>query len=421
MPDVAAETLWRGGIKARSPLHGPQHAAVGCTEVSEYQYYEFQAVDRPLTTDELHRVRGLSSRARISATHFVNEYHYGDFRGDERKLMEQLYDAHLYFANWGSRRLMLRLPTMLLPARSAKLYCAEDAFTCWTRNGHLILDFAYAAEDGCEWEFDTSFTLASFTALRTELAAGDLRPLYLAWLSALTRWELEADVDEDEYTSVIEPPVPAGLARLTGSQHALADFLHIDPHLLTAAARASCAAPPPAVDRTALAAWIHALPQREKDALLLDAALGTSPQLGPALLARHRAASHGTAEPSTAARHRSAADLLDAAHEVRTAHTRQQEQARAQTRRTEQRAREAHLDRLALNAENAWQDIAHLIRQKQPGPYDAAVTLLKDLREVHDQAGTPEEFTRRLQHLRDQHRGKPSLMRRLADAGLTIR
>ncbi|MGW0494883.1 hypothetical protein ACWD0Z_05445 [Streptomyces sp. NPDC003007] len=30
--------------------------------------------------------------------------------------MEQLYDAHLYFANWGSRRLMLRLPTVLLPA-----------------------------------------------------------------------------------------------------------------------------------------------------------------------------------------------------------------------------------------------------------------------------------------------------------------
>ncbi|MFE9922139.1 hypothetical protein ACFYQA_11265 [Streptomyces sp. NPDC005774] len=389
--------------------------------MSEYQYYEFQAIDRPLAKDELEQVRALSSRARISVTHFVNEYHYGNFRGDERKLMERLYDAHLYFANWGSRRLMLRLPATLLPARSAEPYCMEGALTCWTRKGHLLLDFSYEAEDGGEWDFETSFTLASFTTLRTELAGGDLRPLYLAWLSALTRWELEEDVDEDDYTSAIEPPVPAGLAHLTGPQQALADFLRIDPHLLTAAARAGGAAPSQAIDKDALAAWIRALPQCEKDALLLDAALGTAPQPGPALLARHRAASRGAAEPSTATRRRSAAELLDAAHEVRSEHTRQQEQALAQARRAEQRGRESHLDRLAGNAEQAWQDIAHLIGQKQPGPYDAAVTLLKDLREVHDRAGTYEEFARRLHDLRDQHRGKSSLMRRFTDAGLTAR
>lgn len=387
--------------------------------MSEYQYYEFQAIDRPLTKDELKQVRALSSRARISATHFLNEYHYGNFRGDERRLMEQLYDAHLYFANWGSRRLMLRLPTTLLPARSAEPYCAEDALTCWTRNGHLLLDFAYSAEDGEEWDFETSLTLASFTALRAELSAGDLRPLYLAWLSALTRWELEDDVDEDEYTSTVEPPVPAGLAQLTGPQQALADFLRIDPHLLTAAARASGAAPSRAIDKDALAAWIRALPLREKDALLLDAALGTAPMPGPALLARHRAASRSTAEPSTATRRRSAAELLDSAHEVRSEHARQREQARAQGDRARQLAHESRLDRLAENAGQAWQDIADLIGKKQPGPYDAAVTLLKDLREVHDRAGTPEEFARHMHDLCDQHRGKPSLMRRFTDAGLT--
>ena len=49
---------------------------------------------------------------------------------------------------------------------------------------------------------------------------------------------------------------------------------------------------------------------------------GHRPQPGPTLLARHRAASRGTAGPSTAARRRSAAELLDAAHEVRSEHTR---------------------------------------------------------------------------------------------------
>jgi hypothetical protein len=42
--------------------------------VSEYQYYEFTAVDRPLTTREQSELRSLSTRADITATSFVNTY-----------------------------------------------------------------------------------------------------------------------------------------------------------------------------------------------------------------------------------------------------------------------------------------------------------------------------------------------------------
>lgn len=52
--------------------------------MSEYQYYEFLAVDRPLDDAERAEVRCLSTRARITATSFVNEYHWGDFKGDPR-------------------------------------------------------------------------------------------------------------------------------------------------------------------------------------------------------------------------------------------------------------------------------------------------------------------------------------------------
>jgi hypothetical protein len=68
--------------------------------VSEYQYYEFLALDRPLTAAEQAEVRRLSTRARITATSFTNEYHWGDFRGSPDELMRRYYDAHLYFANW---------------------------------------------------------------------------------------------------------------------------------------------------------------------------------------------------------------------------------------------------------------------------------------------------------------------------------
>ena len=41
--------------------------------MSEYQYYEFLALDRP-TDDEFEHVRALSTRAEITCTRFVNEY-----------------------------------------------------------------------------------------------------------------------------------------------------------------------------------------------------------------------------------------------------------------------------------------------------------------------------------------------------------
>jgi hypothetical protein len=66
--------------------------------MSEYQYYEFLPVDRP-TAAEQAEVRQLSTRARITATSFTSEYHWGNFRGDPRVLMRRYYDAHLYLAN----------------------------------------------------------------------------------------------------------------------------------------------------------------------------------------------------------------------------------------------------------------------------------------------------------------------------------
>ncbi len=40
--------------------------------MSEYQYYEFRAVDRPLSEQELGKLRALSTRAEITSTSFTN-------------------------------------------------------------------------------------------------------------------------------------------------------------------------------------------------------------------------------------------------------------------------------------------------------------------------------------------------------------
>jgi hypothetical protein len=44
----------------------------------------------------------------------VNEYQWGNFRGNPHRLVERYYDAHLYVTNWGTHQVMFRLPRNLL-------------------------------------------------------------------------------------------------------------------------------------------------------------------------------------------------------------------------------------------------------------------------------------------------------------------
>ena len=50
--------------------------------MSEYQYYEFVAIDKPLTSTQMAELRSRSSRADITRTRFVNHYEWGNFKGD---------------------------------------------------------------------------------------------------------------------------------------------------------------------------------------------------------------------------------------------------------------------------------------------------------------------------------------------------
>jgi hypothetical protein len=118
--------------------------------MSEYQYYEFRAVDRPLTTEQILELRRYSSRAEITATTFSVEYNWGDFKGDPRRWMEQYFDAFVHLANWGSRWLMLRIPNYVLNAEILSEYCGDDYLSFDIENKNLILSFRTDDEHG-EW------------------------------------------------------------------------------------------------------------------------------------------------------------------------------------------------------------------------------------------------------------------------------
>ena len=50
--------------------------------MSEYQYYEFATIDRPLTRAEMAELRAVSTRAEITPAGFVNHYEWGDPKAD---------------------------------------------------------------------------------------------------------------------------------------------------------------------------------------------------------------------------------------------------------------------------------------------------------------------------------------------------
>jgi hypothetical protein len=96
--------------------------------MSEYQYYEFRVIDRPLDKAAQTALRALSSRAQITATSFTNTYQWGDFKGDPEALMEDRFDLHLYLANWGSRRLMIRVPERFIDRQVVDACLVEPEF-----------------------------------------------------------------------------------------------------------------------------------------------------------------------------------------------------------------------------------------------------------------------------------------------------
>lgn len=87
--------------------------------MSEYQYYEFLAIDRPLAAKEMAHLRAVSSRARITPMSFINEYSWGNLKADPPEWMRRFFDVHVFLANWGEAVLMVRLPKGPSDARSS--------------------------------------------------------------------------------------------------------------------------------------------------------------------------------------------------------------------------------------------------------------------------------------------------------------
>ncbi len=235
--------------------------------MSEYQYYEFQALDRALTPEEQRAVARLSSRVAPHPRSAVFTYNYSDFPGDPLKILTQYYDVMFYIANWGSRRLAFRFPVALMDVDAMRQYTVSTLehpsriISVSTVDDYVILDLSFHEEEGLGW-VDGAGWLAPLIGLRDALMQRDYRVLYLAWLKAIT---LEYDADE----RAMEPPVPPGLGKLTAALDSFVERFDVPRNLLGIAAERSPALESTRPDEAEVRQRIASLPADEKEDILL--------------------------------------------------------------------------------------------------------------------------------------------------------
>ena len=391
--------------------------------MSEYQYYEFRALERPLSKPEQAELRRCSSRATITSNRFVNEYHWGDLKADPEAWMKRYFDAHLYFANWGCSSLMLRLPLLALdnallaafvqPTLSDAgsgfadalelISTAEHWVLAWRFNDDSGYSDRFCDEDGADW-------LDRLLPLRDELLAGDTRPLYLGWLARVCAGELG---DEG-----MEPPLPAGLASLTSAQQTLVEYLQLDPDWLAAAAQVSPPRQDPYSEEEDTGLWLE---EQTPEALRASVAL---------LLAwRAQEAQQGVRQAylTWLAARRPCADALPrrTLAQIRTGIEQAREQrlarekaAQAVLAAKQNAAREVQLVKLAARSAQVWQEIDTSLQRGSGVGYDQALRLIVELQDALKHVGQEAEFQLRLLTLMQVHGTRKAWVARLQQAGL---
>jgi len=382
--------------------------------MSEYQYYEFVAIDKPLTSTQMADLRSRSSRAIITRTSFVNHYEWGNFKGDPFDWMRRYFDAHVYVANWCTCLLYLRTPREAFDAKTLRAYATDSVLRVEKTDAHWILEWTlqesdnydrFGMEDGGGW-------MGRLTPLRDELLRGDLRPLYLGWLAGVSAGE----VDED----VVEPPVPPGLSRLTAAQQSLVEFLEIDLDLQTAAGLLD--QPSPDLGAGAdeeLEVWIAELSAAEQAATLKLLMTGHAQQAERRLKLRFLAWQRkqqpiGTPEQQR----RTVADLRNLA--MSAAETRKQQEAVRRKKADEERhaKREAYLRTLAADFDRCWQTADERAERGIASAYDEVKRALVDLADAYALCASRADFDLKLAGFMARHRKRGALAKRLSDAKL---
>ena len=377
--------------------------------MSEYQYYEWQTLERPLSAAEQAAVNGLSSHIDVTSSQAIVTYNWGDFKHDPIHVLAEYFDAHLYMANWGTRRLAFRFPNGLVDVEAIERYCDEYHVHIQTIGNVQVLEFEMNEEEGFDEWMDERGLLSTLARLRADILQGDYRALYLAWLNAMSLESENYDEDEDDpenFFNDLEPPLPVGLKQLTPSLKAFAEFLEIDPFLISAASERSPDLTP--LQHADFAPLISRLTRQECDEFLLKI---VNAEAGAITALRKRLLSFEKPTPRAKTNPRTFGELLEIANKLRQAESRRQAEAK-------RKKHIAEMQELARREAQTWQEIENLLQSGYTARnYDDATALLSKLQQLSEFLGTQANFIIRVRELGELYKKRPALIERFKKKG----
>ena len=369
--------------------------------MSEYQFYEFKSIDKPLTSEERKTISNWSSRTQASSHGATFTYHYSDFPKDELKVVEQYFDAMFYIANWGTRRLILKIPNDLIDKKKVKQYCVEG-LEVYQNKSVTLIDIYLDDENNTEW-IEGDGMLSSLISLRDDIIAGDYRCLYLIWLKVSTE-----DVI-NEYGIVgaesQEPEIPFGLGELNNALLEFVDVFGIDSDTIGAAIEESN---PIRNTNTNKTSDIAKLPESEKDSWLMRLLEGEA--LLPEKFKRY-IEKQNTQAVSVQASTRTVQDIVDAIYVVR--------EERKQAHKKQQKEKHlAKLKEIENRKGELWDEVFSLIAEKNSKAYENAVKILISLKELAVFKQDFEAFKTKVEQIKSQYSNLSALKSRIDKARL---
>ena len=360
--------------------------------MSEFQYVGFRAIDAPLDDDQLHYMESQSSRGEITRWSFDNTYHYGDFRGNAVEMLRRGYDLHLYYANFGIRKVMIRLPQGLPihKARCAKYLDGESVVWQADAKGSAgILTISASTDSGALDElWGVEEYLERIVGVRQQLIDGDLRPLYVAWMCG-------CQSDQVDPNSAYEPPVPAGLVESSGPISGMLDYFDLSPFVLAAAAEQSPPLRQRADQRVAMVDWLNSLDTATSHKWLLRFLTGEPTATRSACLQTFRKSRKLPPWPVIKGT-RTLTQLVQRANELA-------EEAQIREGKRKERARRKRVTDMARSPQKYLDEVNEHVAMRGRVHYDQAAQILSEIREAIGGEKGDKVSRKHAAHLRKKH------------------
>ncbi len=393
--------------------------------MGSYQYYEFLSIDKSLSHSQMNELRSISSRARISATSFVNVYNFGSFKGNPEHLVEDYFDLHLFFADWGARNIALKFPKILIDPETIQPFLSDVTVAPYdpvfidlkSVGDSLILDVRLNEEEpeyGWYEEDDFNRVTAALSSLRSDVLAGDYSLFHLIWLLGVQGGIIGNNTPE---------PL-GGLPQITNPFVQVASFLQLDQDLVLAANQGSDAGnarPQDKIPSSQVRDYIDNMPDTEKNNVLFQLYQNNDPYLAAAFSQNINKILLKTSGATGGAR-RTAGEIVSLVEAVRKERLVREGKQRAEAFRRQKEEKNARQQKrllvLAQRGAQVWQEVEDDIMLRHASAYDRASALLEDLKALTTQQGKQDFFSSQVLKIREDHAQKKAFLKRLDEKGL---